>query len=377
MRPILFIGIMRHRGLTVNLPAIVIGLTAVLFAAPCHAAEILYLKSGDRFSGTSRGLSDGTLRWQMPYGGEIRIPLEAVDRIEYPAPSLAGPLPDSEAVPITNEVPPLEVPSAAQGDSGPLIPDGDLPGDEDLETCGPGYLHSLVERFENTQNAAAKQFVVWTKRIELGARFLDGNNDQDFIDVTAKIERENADPYVDADFGGQYGQNRGDRATNRWFGNVTVDFAKERKWIFYLSSKNEYDEFENLDYRGTLSPGIGYRFLNEKDKKLVTRLGPAVTHELFRDPPLRRTTPDLFAELDTRWPLFDRVQYEHKSSIHPSLNDIDVYRIVSNTGILICLDDGEQWNLKLGMRFEHNSQPNVGREKSDYTSSILLVYKRK
>ena len=217
----------------------------------------------------------------------------------------------------------------------------------------------------------------WTKRVEFGGRFLKGNSDEDHFALKGRFEKQTKNRYTEFDVGGEYGQNRKVRATNRWFGAGTWDFAKEGQWIFYVSSKNEFDEFQNLDYRGTLSSGLGYRFFNEKQKRLIVRLGPAVTLEVFHRPVVRRTTPDVFAELESRWPLFARTQFENKTTLRPSVSDLHVFRLTTNSGLLVRLDDHERWRLKLGVRIDHNSRPNLDRMKTDFTTSLSIVYTRK
>jgi putative salt-induced outer membrane protein YdiY len=217
----------------------------------------------------------------------------------------------------------------------------------------------------------------WTKQVEFGGRFLDGNSNEDFLNVAGKFERSNEFRTILYDMGGYWGQASGIRTTNRWFGNVTADINKKGNWLFFLTSKNEYDQFENLDYRGSFSAGPGLRVFNEKHKKLVLRVGPAVTHEVYRDPTVRRTTPDLFGEVEMDWELSDTVEWEHRSTILSSMENTEIVRVVSSGGLLIRLDDGDRWRLKLGVRHEYNSKPNKGRLPSDFISSVVLVYKRK
>ncbi len=63
--------------------------------------------------------------------------------------------------------------------------------------------------------------------------------------------------------------------------------------------------------------------------------------------------------------------------MHPSLEDFGVVRLVSTNGLLFELDDHGRWRLKIGFRFEYNSEPNENRLPADYTTSVLLVYTRK
>src|SRR5690606_6644629 len=139
----------------------------------------------------------------------------------------------------------------------------------------------------------------WTKRLELGARMIDGNSDNDYVDVKALFERQLPTQTGQFEAGGHFAQAQGDRITNRWYVNGNIDFSRSNEgWMWFASSKNEYDEFENLDYRGTFATGPGYRFWNDKERRLIVRVGPGVTYERFNSPTVDRTTADAFGELE-------------------------------------------------------------------------------
>ena len=57
--------------------------------------------------------------------------------------------------------------------------------------------------------------------------------------------------------------------------------------------------------------------------------------------------------------------------------NIELVRVFSTTGLMLDLDEEDRWKLRLGMQYTYNSQPNPGREPSDYTSTVSLVYTRK
>ena len=332
--------------------AFVIGLTPNLNAA----SERVYLKKGDPLVGVNRGFTEQGILWEQPNGKTIEILLEDIDRIEYPG------------IPI----PRFDDSAADDFNEGILEP---------LTGSGEGAISEVTAPTTNTLknifHATVSGFEAWTKRIEIGGRFLDGNSDEDFITAGGKFERIHGNSVGQIDFGGQYGRSDGDITSNRWNANLTYDYGKSGNWIVFATAKNEYDEFENLDYRGTYSSGIGYRFYNDDDRRLIIRVGPAVTYELFRDPKLTRTTPDGFGEIEINWPLWMQSSFESKTTVHPSLEDISVVRLVSNSGLLVKLNDDGRWKLRLGFRVEYNSAPNKGRLPADYTSSIRIVYTRK
>lgn len=323
--------------------------------------EVLYLQNGDRFTGVSHGLINGSLRWTTQFGQELLIPLETIDRLDVPVP------------PVVDTVEPIIVAAPPDPDSDlavPVFPDGD--GTTDWTQYIPLYPQASA-----LYGVAADTARTWTKRVQLGGQFNDGNTTNDLLDFLAEVENSNERSLRQFDGGGQFGISKRVTSVNRRWFNGNIDHTLDGRWITFATTKNEYDQFANLDYRGTLSAGIGYRFFNEDKKRLIARMGPAVTWEVFQNAPFQRTTPDVFTEVEARWPLFGRAQLEHKTRVNPSLANFRLVRMLSTSSILIDLDNSDRWKLRLSFRFEYNSQPAAGRVTSDYLTTVSLVYVRK
>jgi len=322
-------------------------------------AEQLFLKNGDRISGRSLNVEDSHLSFEMLYGEELAIPLDQIDRLEFfgeGSPDLA----------------PLVIPdAAAQAAVEAEIRQAQQFLDEEGEP--QFYRPRFGEMWDNISDQAYS----WTKRIGLGTRYLQGNSDELFADFSAEFERRFERRFTQIKIWGAYGEAKGVRGTNRWFGNSTTDYTVRGNWVFFTKIMDQYDEFQNLDYRGTYSAGPGYRFLDQDKKRLIVRVGPTVMVEIFHSPITRRVTPDLFGELEVRWPLSQRMQFEQTATLQPGIVDSDQMRANSNTGVIVALDDAECWNLKLGFQYQYNGQPNPGRVPSDYSTQLQIVYQRK
>lgn len=332
-----------------------------VIAVRADEPEILYLQNGDRFTGASHGLINGSLRWTTQFGQELLIPLDSIERLDVPVP----PAVEAGGAAIVAAPP--------DADSDLAVP---LFSDDDESADWTQYV-PLYSQASALCDAAADTAAAWTKRIQLGGQFNDGNTTNDLLDFLAEVENSNERSLRQFDGGGQFGISKRVTSVNRRWLNGNIDHTLDGRWITFATTKNEYDQFANLDYRGTLSAGIGYRFLNEDKKRLIGRMGPAVTWELFQNAPFHRTTPDVFTEVEARWPLFGRAQFEHKTRVNPSLANFRLVRMLSTSSILIDLDNSDRWKLRLSFRFEYNSQPAAGRVTSDYLTTVSLVYVRK
>lgn len=339
--------------------------------------EILVLKNGDRLSGRSVDLTNGSLRWRLPYGREVDVPLALVDRIEQvPADAeLLGTPPPSPAEP-----PPPPVPEAAVADSAENVPVVQ-PTPPDVPPVMPEPLpltKAWYEAYRSTSAFTRVQAGRWTKRVELGGTWVDGNSETSDAYIGGSFERQFQQVFHNLEWNGRHATAGSNVTQSRWQFNGTTDFSKNEKgkWILFTTHRHLFDEFADVNYRGTYASGLGYRFINEKEKRLIVRLGPGATVEKF-DPPISwRTTPDLFSEAEAKWPVFDRTLLEYKSTFTPSLNDVGVFRMTSTYGVLVKLDQNENWAMRVGLRHDHNSLPNPGKKQDDFTTTFSVVYMR-
>ena len=319
-----------------------------------NIAERLILKSGDILTGRSVETDGGWLIWLSPEGETLQIPLDQIERLE------TGPPAEEEVV-----VPPsptLTDPQKVVGEQDPYQWADSMP-----------YTKSLLQNYGVSRDVVAR----WTQRVSIGGQFNQGNTKTDLIDVAAVFEQNTKERMRQIDGGGQWGANAGKQTANRWWLNSNFDWPVEDKWIAFVTSKNEYNDPAHLNYRGTLSAGTGYRFIFEDKRRFIVRFGPAYTLEIFRGPSHTRQTPDLFAEVESIWPLGTRASLEQKMRVQPSMMNIELVRVFSTTGVLVNLDEKDRWKLRLGFQFQYISIPNTGRLPSDYMTTLSLVYTRK
>jgi len=324
-------------------------------AAPASLfAEKLLLLDGQELTGESLELGEGRLLWKSTDGALLTIPLNEIERL-----NLVPTLPPPDLIP----------PSPTLSDPDQVL--GDERSDQQ-----PLYV-PLVTEIQQTYGTATVTAAKWTQRLQLGGQFNDGNTQTDLIDLAVVFEQNTKEKMRQIDGGGQWGRSQSAQTANRWWANSNFDWPLHDKWIAFTTSKNEYNEPANLDYRGTLSAGLGYRFVFEDKKRFIVRCGPAYTIEIFDNPYNLRQTPDMFGELEMKWPLGARTAVDIKTRVQPSILDYELVRIFSTSGFTMDLDEKDRWKLRLGMQYQYNSQPNPGRVPADYMSTVSLVYQRK
>lgn len=257
----------------------------------------------------------------------------------------------------------------------PTDPATDNPADAATASLYSWWLQQSRQLWDQTWSVTQ----AWTRRIQIGGQFIEGNARVTLIDVMAEFERGTPTHMRQIDAGGQWGRNRSNITANRWFLNSNFDWPVHEgsKWLYFVTTKNEYNELQHLDYRGTIAAGGGYRFFLEAQRRLIVRMGPALTLEYFNSPEQNRMSPDLYTEVELCWPLSARIQIEERMRIQPSVLNFGLVRIQSNSSLIWDLDNKEKWKLRLGFQYQYNSEPNPGRAPSDYLTTLSLVYLRK
>jgi Protein of unknown function, DUF481 len=337
--------------------------------------ETVTLVGGSRLTGRAVATESGQLIWELDTGERLRIPLESVSEVTAsqvppgPAPQIVPEVVPLEGMPKAVETPPE---SDSTGTVAVMVPNPATHPDDDWTRYVPLYstTANLIDGFSETA-------ALWTKRIQLGGQFISGNVDLDQVDFVSEVERSTPTLTRQIDIGGQWSRARSKLTANRWWLNSNFDRPIHNEWITFITTKNEYNEITFLNYRGTVSTGLGYRFLNEEKKRLIVRFGPAYTLEMFTKEPFQRESPDVFGEIEMRWPMFDRTSFEQRVRVQPSILNYELVRVFSNTGLVIDLDDKDRWKLRLGLRYEYNSEPSIGRQPEDFYSTLNLVYVRK
>ncbi|MCA9099342.1 MAG: hypothetical protein KDA36_13190, partial [Planctomycetaceae bacterium] len=138
------------------------------------APETVHLKGGDQLRGTSRGFESGKLRWETTGGTLVLIPLESIERLEFHGLEevITAEASDENTGDASSEETPtdeggVEPASATSLESG--IAGGNT------ETLGT--YDRITEYFETIVQNMNETTVSWTKKLELGGRFINGNTD--------------------------------------------------------------------------------------------------------------------------------------------------------------------------------------------------------
>ncbi|MHC5023208.1 MAG: DUF481 domain-containing protein [Planctomycetota bacterium] len=238
----------------------------------------------------------------------------------------------------------------------------------------------LRERHEEEMSAVQERLdrhkPIWTGKLEIGLRGRTGNSERFNFEGALEVKRETADDRLILYATGLYVYEDGSRTDNEIIGGarLEVDLDEQDNKFVYLRGELEYDEFENIDLRTTVTGGAGVVLIKRDDREFRIRGGVGYQHETFDD---GTNTDAGVAELgyDLRWDITDELRLTHNVTYIPEITEsaTEDFRILSRAALEFPIGSSDIWSLSTGVRNEYDNQPTTDTERLDTWYFLNLV----
>jgi hypothetical protein len=215
----------------------------------------------------------------------------------------------------------------------------------------------------------------WSASYELGLNGANGNADNFNLSTALQLKR--SLDSRDTTIAFNYAQ-----ATND--GTLIRDFALARArneylfgdspWTVFTEGLMEYDRFQAFDFRMTLATGIGYRWIDTESTSLKTRTGLGTSREFGGAD--EEWKPELVLGLDFKHKLTARQSLYLTNDYYPNWGDFSDFRMITDAGWELVIDEVTRTSLKLGVINRHDSTPG-GQQANDLNYSFLLMWNTK
>lgn len=223
----------------------------------------------------------------------------------------------------------------------------------------------------------------WTATIEGGIIATEGNSDTLNGNARFELLRKTSLDLLKFYATASYGEQNDIRNRSEYIAGARYESSFPHRWknwggpyFWFARTEAEYDEFENLDFRGTIAAGLGHYWLQKKHHEFTTRVGAGYRHQSFAD---NTTTDDpiLDAGFDYRYDVAKWASFTHATTYSPSLENFSEYRLVLDTALTFPIANTDVWKFKMGVKNEYNSDPRPGFEELDntYYANIVLTLK--
>jgi putative salt-induced outer membrane protein YdiY len=325
----------------------------VLFVLLCSGyalADEVILTNGDRLSGKITEISEGILTLETGYSEPIKLKFEAVQQM-------------SSAEPVELHL-----------NDGEVLK-GKITTRSDRQAAleaGPGR-EAVTVAFDNIAalNPAPKKPVTWKGHITLGGNLQNGNTDSMNFSAGAQAVRRSENDRFLINVLYNKTEDNGESTAENTYGQLKYDYFLSQKWYLYLNIDMLSDEFQDINFRTSVGPGVGYQIWEEEGRALGLEAGLSYTNE---DKDQGDDTDWLSARLAVNflYKLFDRIVFTDQFVIYPNLDDTGEYTLRNEAALIT--DIGASWAFRLSNIWESDSDPGPDLEKDDFTWILGLQY---
>lgn len=232
------------------------------------------------------------------------------------------------------------------------------------------------EQYELTPTDEWMEFtpdlVDWEGTLELGINASDGNAESSSMRVGGDLKRETQTNIWKIDF--KYARSSANSIESQHNGLFNAKYERlfESPWTLFMRFSAEYDEFKAFDIRLSSNMGLGYRFIDNEFTKFKTRAGTGVSREFGG--PSDDYVPEATFGMDFEHQITERQKFTTVVDFYPDWRDLADFRLVTDIGWVLLLDEAAHLSLKLSVLDRYDSTPN-GRLPNDVDYALLLLWK--
>ncbi|WP_218934651.1 DUF481 domain-containing protein [Rosistilla ulvae] len=213
----------------------------------------------------------------------------------------------------------------------------------------------------------------WDSSVEFGLNGSEGNSNSLSYAAGANLARKSDLYNLGVNLNYRKTSSGGIDTQNNARANFDLDRTiAQSDFSAFIKSGLEYDEFKAFDARVNVNGGLSYFLAKTEDVTFVTRVGAGASQEIGSVD--EDWKPEMLFGLDLKQQVNKRNKIYVKADYFPAFEDFSDYRVVTDAGWEILLDDAENFSLKLAATNRYDSTP-LGLEPQDIDYTATLLYK--
>lgn len=246
-------------------------------------------------------------------------------------------------------------------------------GDSDTEEVKENIAKAKSTSETKTKAASEKKAAVkekvksWTGKWTVGGFQQGGNTRKRRLNYALKLNKKNPMNEWTFESKSSYASESRTMTEQKHYGMMRYGYQLEEdsQWFFFGKLEADSDRFSNVDYRLVPAYGGGYWFSDTDDLKMVTDGAIGYQYTAYRDNTKNEGEwvwiPRFF--MDTKF--IANMRLTQEITLYPSLEDVETFRLRSETSLVQPINDKISWKLTLSE--EYNSQPKGSAKKNDYS----------
>lgn len=209
----------------------------------------------------------------------------------------------------------------------------------------------------------------WTGSGELGLVAARGNTDTETLNTELNLDYERDRWSNSTRISYLRSESDGDLEANRFlFGNSTNYSLSEKSYLVGVG-RYDWDEFSSFKFQTSLALGYGRILIDNERQRFSIEAGPGVRYAEVRD--TGETETDLIARIgaDYRLAISETTEFTNITLIETGSSNTF---IENEAALTVSINDS--FALKTGLAVRHNTDVQPGRDKTDYLTTVNLVY---
>jgi putative salt-induced outer membrane protein len=224
-----------------------------------------------------------------------------------------------------------------------------------------------------SQSQSEQASKIWKGEVSLGFNKTSGNTKSSQFSSELSLRRKTDSDEFSSRLRGFYSSSEKKMNSQKWYGQLRYAYSFwDNKWYNFYKFESSHDRFSNIDYRLTPSAGIGYWFFDAESLKVMAETGLGWEYTEYRDNTKSQSQVILVPRLFMEKVLTGKVKFSQDLVIYPSLEAAGDFRFYSETSLLNPVTDNI--SLKLSLVNEYDSDPAPGKENSDFQFISSLIY---
>lgn len=209
----------------------------------------------------------------------------------------------------------------------------------------------------------------WTGSGELGLVFARGNSDTETVNAALELVYDQDRWSNQINISYLRAESEGELNASRLLASNVTNYNLNERSYLVGAARYDRDRFSSFDYQASASLGYGYKLIDRESHQLTGEIGPGLRHSELRE------SGDSETELIGRGALNYSWQISETAAL---TNDFLVETGSSNTflenAVSLEVAINSALSLKTGVSVRHNTDVEPGRDKTDYQSTVNLVY---
>lgn len=217
----------------------------------------------------------------------------------------------------------------------------------------------------------------WKSSAAAGLTLTSGNSDTLLATLGATTGKKWEQNEISLGIDGSYGKSsiNGIKQTTAGSAHAFAQYNRlfNERLYGYARLEGLHDAVADINYRVTLSPGLGYYFIKQKKTDLSAEVGPGFVFEKLGGNNNSFVTLRVAEQFHHE--ISDRARIWEKAEIMPQVNKFENYIVNAEIGIEADLTADKKLALRAVLQDTYNSIPAAGRDKNDLKLITSLAYK--